>query len=590
MTIPFRWKLLSSYLLLILVLGGGLYLYLEQRLNSFQVAVLQGELLTEAKLAVLVAENGVRDLQRDAPIIAASLGRAGAARVSIIVQDGRVAGDSEVKPEHLAELENHLDRPEVRAAFAGGSGRALRYSTTLKTEMLYVASSFRSPAGPAVVRLALPLATVNQAEAQLHTLLGAGLITGLILALLFSYLLSRLMSRPLQLIAESALEIGQGNFRRRLPVSGTDELSEVASVMNDMSVRIETQMDKLEREKGRLDAILRGMGEGLMVTDGGGAITLVNPAFCDLFGITGSMVGRPLIEIARHPDLNESYRLASGERTEYRREIVINGNGARERVLLTHWVPLIDQQKLLGVVAVFHDISDLKRLEKIRKDFVANVSHELKTPVTVIKGYAEALLDGLVISDPERAVAFIEIIRNHIDRQAELIGNLLTLSELESDHFTLDLLPIDLIGTARRAVTVLGAKALERGATVTMTGFEGLPPVLIEPGRLEQVFVNLLDNAIKYTPVGGQVVIAAVAEAERVVVTVRDTGPGIPPQSLARVFERFYRVDEGRSREDGGNGLGLAIVKHIVQLHGGTVWVESTPGQGSAFSISLKRS
>ena len=494
----------------------------------------------------------------------------------------------EVESQHLTELENHLDRPEVRAAFAGGSGRALRYSATLKTDMLYVARSFRSPAGPAVVRLALPLATVNQAEAQLHTLLGAGLITGLILALLFSYILSRLMARPLQLIAVSALEIGQGNFRRRLPVRGTDELSEVATVMNDMSARIETQMDKLEREKGRLDAILRGMGEGLMVTDGAGAITLVNPAFCDLFGITGSMVGRPLIEIARHPDLNESYRLAAGERAEYRREIVING--ARERVLLTHWVPLIDQQKLLGVVAVFHDISDLKRLEKIRKDFVANVSHELKTPVTVIKGYAEALLDGLVISDPQRAVAFIEIIRNHSERQAELIGNLLTLSELESDTFTLDLLPLDLAGTARRAVTVLGAKARERNITVSMTGFEGLPPVLIEPGRLEQVFVNLLDNALKYSPADGKVEISAVTEPERVVVTVRDHGQGIPPQSLARVFERFYRVDEGRSREDGGNGLGLAIVKHIVQLHGGAVWVESTPGKGSAFAFSLKRS
>ena len=587
MTIAFRWKLLGSYLLLLLVLGGGMYLYLNQRLDSFQQSVLQGELLTEAKLAVLAAESGVRDLSRDAPSIAVSLGRAGSARVTIINQEGWVVGDSEVKPESLTELENHLDRPEIRAAFAGGSGIAFRYSTTLKADMLYVATSFRSPAGPAVVRLALPLSAVNQAKTQMHTLLGAGLATGLILAFLFSDLLSRIMSRPLRLIADSALEIGRGNYRRRLPVRGTDELSEVATVMNDMSARIESQMDKLEREKGRLDAILRGMGEGLMVTDGAGAISLVNPAFCELFGVSGDVVGRPLIEIARHPDLNASYHQAAGERTEYRREIAING--ARERVLLTHWVPLIDQQKLLGVVAVFHDISDLKRLEKIRKDFVANVSHELKTPVTVIKGYAEALLDGLVISDPERAVAFIDIIRNHIDRQAELIGNLLTLSELESDHFTLDLLPLNPAGATRRAMTVLGSKATERSVTVTMTGFDGLPMVLIDPGRIEQVFVNLLDNALKYTPVGGQVVVTAVAEAERVVVTVRDTGPGIPPQSLARVFERFYRVDEGRSREDGGNGLGLAIVKHIVQLHGGTVWVESTPGQGSAFSFSLKR-
>ena len=587
MNIPFRWQLLGSYLLLLLVLGGGLYFYLDHRIEDLQMSVLQGELTTEAHLAALMAENSITDLRRDAPQVATLLARSGAARVTIISGDGWVAGDSDVKPDKLSELENHLNRPEVSAALTKGIGTAYRYSVTLRTDMLYVAALFRSPTGPAVVRLALPLSTVNQAKEQLRALLGAGLIIGLLLALLFSYLLSRFMSRPVRLIADSALEIGRGNFRQRLPVSGTDELSAVATVMNDLSSRIETQMDKLEREKERMDAILRGMGEGLMMTDGSGAITLVNPAFCELFGMSGTVVGRPLIEIARHPELNACYRRAAGERTEYRQEIVLSGY--RERVLLTHWVPLTDRQKLLGVVAVFHDISDLKRLEKIRKDFVANVSHELKTPVTIIKGYAEALLDGLVISDPQRAISFIEIIHNHIERQAELIGNLLTLSELESDQFTLDLLPLDLEGTARRAVTCLGFKAAERGTTVTMTGFAGLPLVLIDPCRIEQVFINLLDNALKYTPTGGQVEISASAELDTVFVTVRDNGPGIPPQSLTRVFERFYRVDEGRGREEGGNGLGLAIVKHIVQLHGGTVSVESTPGQGSAFTFSLKR-
>ena len=587
MTIPFRWQLLGSYLLLLLVLGGGLYVYLDHRIEDLQMSVLQGELTTEAHLAALMAENSMTDLHRDAPRVATLLARAGATRVTIISSDGWVVGDSDVKPDKLTELENHRDRPEVHAALSKGIGTAYRYSVTLRTDMLYVAASFRSPTGPAVVRLALPLAAITEAKAQLHTLIGAGLISGLILALLFSYFLSRFMSRPVRLIADSALEIGRGNFRHRQPVSGTDELSAVATVMNDLSSRIESQMDKLEREKERLDAILRGMGEGLMMTDGSGGITLVNPAFCELFGMSGSVVGRPLIEIARHPDLNACYRRAVEERTEYRQEIVLSG--FRERVLLTHWVPLTAQQKLLGVIAVFHDISDLKRLEKIRKDFVANVSHELKTPVTIIKGYAEALLDGLVTSDPERAISFIEIIRNHIERQAELIGNLLTLSELESDQFTFDLLPLDLESTARRAVTCLGFKAVERGTTVTMTGFAGLPLVLIDPCRIEQVFVNLLDNALKYTPGGGHVEVSARTEPDKVIVTVRDNGPGIPPQSLTRVFERFYRVDEGRGREEGGNGLGLAIVKHIVQLHGGTVSVESTPGQGSAFTFSLKQ-
>ena len=587
MTIPFRMKLLCSYLLLIAALGGGFFLYLEQRLDVSQVEILRGELLTEARLTVLVAQSDVRDTVRDAPAVASALGHAGAARVSLITRDGRVVGDSEVRPERLGELENHRDRPEVRDAFATGTGSALRYSATLKTDMLYVATSFNSPDGPAVVRLALPLSAVTAAKTRLHTLLGAGLVTLLVLALLFSVILSRLISRPLRLIADSALEIGRGNYQRRLPVRGTDELSQVSRVMNDMSARIESQMDRLEREKGRLDAILRGMGEGLMVTDGTGAITLVNPAFCEMFGVPASLVGARLIEITRHPDLNDCYRLVIGERAEYRREIVIAGT--RERVLFTHWVPLLDDRNLGGVVAVFHDISDLKRLEKIRKDFVANVSHELKTPVTVIKGYAEALLDGMVSADPERAVAFVEIIRNHVERQAELIGDLLTLSELESKEFTLDLLPLDLGGAARRAVTLLAPKAGKRGVTVRLSGFEGMPSTLIDLGRIEQVLVNLLDNAIKFSPAGGEVELTVTVEGEQVVVSVRDQGPGIPPQSLGRVFERFYRVDEGRSREAGGSGLGLAIVKHIVQLHGGTVRVESTPGQGSVFSFTLRR-
>lgn len=587
MIIPFRLKLLVSYLLLILVLGGGFFFYLEERLDASQVSVLKGELLTEAKLAVLTAENGLREINRDAPQIASALGRAGSARVTIIDRDGRVAGDSEVKPEHLGELENHLERPEVRDALAVGSGSAIRYSATLKTDMLYVATSFKAPTGPAVIRLALPLSAVAQAREQLHTLLGAGLVMVSALALIFSVILSRLISRPLWLIADSAMEIGRGNFRSRLPVRGTDELSQVSRVMNDMSSRIESQMERLEQEKERLDAILRGMGEGLMVTDGAGAITLLNPAFCELFGISPSLAGSRLIEITRHPDLNDCYRYVISEQTEHHREIIIPG--ARERVLLTHWVPLVDdRRKLSGVVAVFHDISDLKRLEKIRKDFVANVSHELKTPVTIIKGYAEVLLDGLVTSDPDRAVSFVEIIRNHVERQAELISDLLTLSELESKEFALALHPLNLTDPVRRAITLLEPKAGNKSVSIRLAGFDNLPQLLIDPGRIEQVLINLLDNAVKYSPAGGAIDLTACFEDNIVTVSVQDQGPGIPPQSLGRVFERFYRVDEGRSRDEGGSGLGLAIVKHIVQLHGGSVAVESMPGRGSVFSFTLR--
>jgi two-component system phosphate regulon sensor histidine kinase PhoR len=261
----------------------------------------------------------------------------------------------------------------------------------------------------------------------------------------------------------------------------------------------------------------------------------------------------------------------------------------QEKTIRTHWVPLLENGELHGVVAVFHDISDLKRLEKVRKDFVANVSHELRTPVTVIKGYAETLQEGIIRADPERAGRFVEIIGNHAERLASLIGDLLTLSELESGEFALQLQRISPAGTIRRACSLLEGKAAAKEIAIEQPPATGLCDVLADQGRLEQILFNLLDNAIKYTPHGGRIRITAADDGDFLAISVSDTGPGIPPQSLSRIFERFYRVDAGRSRDEGGTGLGLSIVKHLVQLHGGTVRVESSPGKGSTFTFTVTK-
>ncbi|HTG80839.1 MAG TPA: ATP-binding protein, partial [Geobacteraceae bacterium] len=261
----------------------------------------------------------------------------------------------------------------------------------------------------------------------------------------------------------------------------------------------------------------------------------------------------------------------------------------REKAVLTHWVPLQDGKSVKGVVAVFHDISDLKRLERVRKDFVANVSHELRTPVTVIKGYAEALLSGLPETDPEQSHRFIETICRHAERLADLITDLLTLSELESGGMALELASLSLEATVRRVASLLERRAQEKGIAIDITPVLEAPPVLADRRRLEQVLINLLDNAIKYTPANGSVTVSAADAGDMVRIAVTDSGIGIPPKDLPRLFERFYRVDEARSREQGGTGLGLSIVKHIVQLHGGTVAVESTPGKGSTFSFTMQK-
>jgi two-component system phosphate regulon sensor histidine kinase PhoR len=589
MRITFRFKLMLSYLLILLVMAGSAYFYLNSTLQSSVVSSLNEHMLSQTRLAALMLSRELNTLQHDAPPLAAKLGETLTARVTIISADGTVAGDSEVKPEKLREVENHLDRPEVQEALKSGTGRAVRYSATVRHEMLYTAATFgKDGQVSGIVRLALPLSSIQTLRSGLHKTLGSALLVAFLLTLIFSYILSRLTSRPLQQVAATAAEIGRGNFSRRLPAVWHDELGDLAGIMNDMASRLDEQLSRLTSERNRLDAILSGMGEGLMVTDREGRITLVNPAFCRLFKVYEGLIGSPLSHISRHPALLESYNHVSRDRLQLQNEMTVRT--PEERFLSAHWVPLLDEGEMQGVVAVFHDVTDLKRLENIRRDFVANVSHELRTPVTVIKGYSETLLDDLIAEDPKKAVEFVKIILSHSERLAALLNDLLSLSEMESPDFSFRMNPIPVEGTVRKVCNLLQGKADAKRIAIKTSELSNLSPVMADQGRLEQVLVNLLDNAVKYSSEGGSVSIQAVEEDDFIRISVRDTGPGIPAASIPRLFERFYRVDSGRSRKEGGTGLGLAIVKHIVQLHGGTVRAENNAdGPGATFSFTLKK-
>jgi two-component system phosphate regulon sensor histidine kinase PhoR len=585
MKLAIRWKLMGSYLFLLLVVVGALYGYLRPTLEQQLIDGIRDNLRSEAGLAALMASREIHDLRTDAPTVATQIGQRIRARVTLIAASGEVVGDSELPAGNLGALESHRERPEVRDALQGEFGSAIRYSTTVRTQMLYVAVPGNTAAGTSlIVRLALPLSTVDQARASLHTILGVALSFAVLLSLVLSYLVSRVTSRTLNDLAAGATRFGRGDFSSRLPVRSRDELGELARVMNEMAGRLEGEMERLAAERNRLDAILRGMGEGVLVTDAAGAVTLVNPAFRALFELGGDLDSRPLAEVCRHPTLLETFRRVQENRSEQIAEIVLPRSA--EITLLTHWVPLSEAGTPAGVVAVFHDISDIKRLERVRRDFVANVSHELRTPVTVIRGYAETLAGGA--ADPEIVSRFATIIQAHATRLANLVSDLLILSELEAKGAALNLLSIDLADVVGHCCQLLRPQAEERQITIDNTSVSS-SVVLADRQRLEQVLVNLLDNAVKYTPAGGQVTVKATADDNQVTISIRDTGPGIPLQEQTRIFERFYRVDAGRSRDQGGTGLGLAIVKHIVQLHGGTVSVESIPGQGACFTFTLRR-
>ncbi len=588
MKLNIRWKLVASYLILVMIIAGVLYGYLNHILERNLVQGIKENLFNEAGLARSMADREIFDIRQNAPSLADRVGREIKARVTIIALNGQVSGDSEVGREGLGKLENHSDRPEFAEALKNGAGSSVRYSSTLHTQMMYVALPFKSVTGqPGVIRLALPLSQVENALSELHSVLGAAVALAFLCSLMLGYILSNVTTRPLRAIAAAAARIGKGDLGFRVPVTGSDEAGDLASVMNDMAARLETQMDRISTERNRLDTILSSMGEGVMVTDNLGTVTMANPAFRTLFSLGEYVEGESLIEIIRQPALNDTLKkvLATGE--EIQEEITLHT--PEEKVVLTHWVPLLENGLMMGLVAVFHDISDIKRLEKVRRDFVANVSHELRTPVAVIKGYAETLISDGQKMDHEKAAHFSKIIYNHAERLTSLISDLLTLSQLESGKLGLNMQPTTILGALNRACSLLERKARDKEISLHKEIVEETPQVLADLGRLEQVFINLLDNAIKYTPLNGDIVVSAEDLGTMVRIDVTDTGIGIPAKDLSRIFERFYRVDAARSREMGGTGLGLSIVKHIVQAHGGVISVESEQGKGSTFSFTLRK-
>lgn len=580
MRFSIRWKLLATYLLVLLVMGGTLFVYLDRTLEQQLTENLRNSLYQEAELTVLFSDPASLS-----PALVREIAARTASRLSIIAADGTVLADSQVADVDLAAVENHLSRTEIAAALQSGRGSAVRHSATIGIDMLYAAVRLDpKTAEKGVLRLALPLQAVKEAQDSLRkSLILAFLLSGLLAGGL-SLLLIQLFTNTLHNLREGAKRFGSGDFRRKLSVAGNDEISDLARVMNTMAESLNLQMANLEAQRNRLDTILRGMGEGLLVADRSGSVLVVNPAFCSLFRINADAVGQPLINLSRHPTLHETFRRVLTGRSEETDEFVLDGN----TTLLTHWVPLLENNELIGVVAVFHDISEIKRLETIRRDFVANVSHELRTPVTVIRGYAETLGSGLISKDPATAERFANVIKNHAERLTSLISDLLTLSQLEVQGRTLTLAPCDLNERLQHCCELVKPKAEEKEINISISP---LPTgkILADAQRLEQILFNLLDNAVKYTPNNGAVTIKVSSEGEMMRIAIDDTGPGVPEAAHQRIFERFYRADAGRSREEGGTGLGLAIAKHLVGLHGGSIGVTNRREGGSSFFFTLRR-
>ncbi|HUH01191.1 MAG TPA: ATP-binding protein [Kofleriaceae bacterium] len=573
MSLGVRAKLfaVSIGLILAVVLASGFYL--EGQLRGLLERRMEAELLDIARAAQVLVEAVGADSIHELDPLAERLGSETGTRITVISPDGDLLGDTDLRSSEVAAAESHARRPEVLGALAQGRGSSRRYSTTVSADLLYIAVPYRDGDRQGVVRVARPLREVDQAVARLRLLIAAAGAIGLLVAVIMSGLASHFMSRTLRRLAESARAIAEGDTGSRLAVSGRDELAGLAGSLNQMAEDVERTVSELATERALFSAVLEGLSDAVIAIDALGDVTLMNAAAQTLLGLLEPPIGSPLLETVRAPGLQD---------------LLDDETATAEIDLFTGRRVLIRQSALhdgRGRVLLMQDVTEVRRLERVRSDFVANVSHELRTPISVIRANSETLLDG-AMDDPVHGKKLLEAAHRNAERLSAIISDLLDLSRLESGAHRIEPREIDLAPVVARVLEATEGRARDHGTELSVE----LPTALgarADDEALEHILLNYVENAIKYTPDGGHVRITGRAIGSRVRIEVIDDGPGIAPRHRDRVFERFYRIDPGRSRDMGGTGLGLSIVKHLAEAMGGRVGVATAAPHGSIFWVEL---
>lgn len=581
------WQFLPPFLTITLLALLAAAWFFSGTLDQFHVEQTRKELEARARLVGAQVEQHLHPEEtRRLDDLCKRLGALSFTRITIILPDGRVLGDTSEDPKHM---ENHADRPEIAAALGGVVGMSTRFSHTVQQKLMYVAVPVTTN-GRVIgcVRTSLSMARIDRTrQTVVAQVVGIALFVAFGAALV-SLWIARRITRPLEEMRDGAQRFARGELTRRLPLYRSEELGVLAGAMNQMAAQLDERIRTVVGQRNEQEAMLASMVEGVLAIDREEKILRINQAAASLLDLkVEAVVGRRIQEVLRKPDLQKfvTEALLSKQPLEAEMRLAIRGE---ERFLQTHGAPLRDASGVeIGVLVVLNDITRLQRLENIRRDFVANVSHELKTPITAIKGSVETLQSG-AIEEPDSATRFLDIIARQADRLNAIIEDLLALSRIEQDEEKAGILlaPTTVSSVIHSALQACQVKARDKQIKLSVDCPEELQCQANAP-LLEQALVNLIDNAIKYSNAAGEVQLAAHADADRLEITVRDFGCGIDREHLPRLFERFYRVDKARSRKQGGTGLGLAIVKHIIQAHGGEIRVDSTPGTGSNFTIAL---
>lgn len=582
------WQLFIPYLLIVLFALIAIHLYSSDILEEILLKQTESELRSQAVLfQEQIRGNLPPDDQSDE--LCKILGRSLPTRFTVILPNGRVVGDSDENP---ARMDNHLDRPEVASATSGSKGVSTRFSPTLGKRMMYLAMPIReSGMLYAIVRVSVPIEAVyDRIKGVQNRILLGGLVVAF-LAVIAGFLVYRRVRRPLRQIQEGALAFAQGEYQRKVPLPDTEEMAQLAETLNTMAAEIQQRIRTITLQRNELETVLSSMAEGVFGVDRDERVLGMNQAAGKILGCDPARSkGKTIQEVFRISSLQDFVKRALAAEKPLGEDALINVHGERERALNVHGTPLRDEEeRLTGVLVVMHDVTELRRLENLRRDFVANASHEIRTPLTAIKGFVETLRDG-AMQNPEDSVRFLSIIQKHVDRLVALVEDLLSLSRIEREAERDEVLLEDkeIQPVLLSAVQLCRDKGEGRNIRIELACSEVLK-AKINPPLLEQAVMNLLDNAINASADGKAIDVEAEEKETAVVVRVKDRGCGIEKGHLDRLFERFYRVDKARSRKQGGTGLGLAIVKHILEAHKGRVTVESRPGAGSIFTLHLQK-
>lgn len=565
---------------MILVIGA-LGLYLSSFFQKSYLDILRNNLTAETRLVadrmadLMQSDPTNQSVNQRAKLYAALL----SVRVTIIDPQGKVLGESHT---NLQEMENHLGRPEVQQALHNEIGGEVRYSATLQTEMLYVAAPIQKDGQTiGIARLAVSLRDIQSRETSLlNTVLISTAIAGA-LAILLGILIAAITISPLQRLTETAQQVADGQLEEINTSSRRDEIGQLQQSIQWMAYRLKAQITDLRTERSKLEAVLTNMTDGVIIVDEEGLVQLINPAALSLFKSNEEeALHKSIVEVVRNHQLVELWRLCriTGEQQSTTLETT------PDRLFLQGIAtPLRDALPGMTLL-VFQDLTRVRKLETVRRDFVSNVSHELRTPLASLKALTETLESG-ALEDLPAARRFLQRMNTEIDNLTQMVQELLELSRIESNKVPLRREPVHPCDLAQPAIERMLLQAERAGLQLYLDCPENLPLVRADAKRIEQVFVNLIHNAIKFTQPGGEIVLSAALENDRVVFSVHDTGVGIAPDVLPRIFERFYKVD--RARSSGGTGLGLSIARHIVEAHGGRIWADSIVNVGSTFFFTL---